>query len=183
MTRRYALEPLADAMAMSLDAACKQLGVSGSTQQEYRQRGVTVRVADRLACQAGFHPALIWPTWHDDALADAEVECAADDCTTRFVPNNPRQRYCQERCYKRQWQRDRYRNDPEWREHKRAQKARYNAETAEYRRRVEQRRYRSDPEKYRAAAWRRYWADPEKYRARTRDRYHADTDQPTQGAA
>lgn len=66
--RRYPLEALAARMGCSVHRMGERLQVAGSTLQEYRQRGLTPRIADRLAIRAGYHPALIWPTWIDDAL-------------------------------------------------------------------------------------------------------------------
>ena len=65
---RYPLEPLADAMGITVHKACTRLRVTGATYQEYRDRGLTPMVADRLAIKAGFHPGLIWPQWVTDAL-------------------------------------------------------------------------------------------------------------------
>ncbi len=45
-------------------------GLSASTIITLRHRGVDYVRADDLACRAGFHPSLIWPTWFADALAD-----------------------------------------------------------------------------------------------------------------
>ena len=66
---RYPLQVLVDAMGCSsLHAAGEQLRVSGSTLQNYRDSGLTARVADRLAIAAGLHPALVWESWVDDGL-------------------------------------------------------------------------------------------------------------------
>lgn len=66
---RYPLEALRDAMgAPSLNAMGQQLGVAGTTLHDYRDRGLTSKVADRLAIRAGLHPALVWDTWIDDSL-------------------------------------------------------------------------------------------------------------------
>ena len=99
--RRYPLEPLAGLMGTTLADACRHLGVSGSVQKEYRERGVTAKVADRLAAKAGFHPAVVWPEWLDDQIAAAEVECADEKCDQRFVPRQRTYRYCSPQCRQR----------------------------------------------------------------------------------
>jgi len=66
MTRRYPLSALAELERLSEHALCARLGVSGSTMQEYRQRGVTLDVAERLALKAGRHPFEVWPSMPED---------------------------------------------------------------------------------------------------------------------
>lgn len=96
--KRYPFAPLAAAMGESVSAAGRILGLSGSTRNEYRDRGVTERVADRLAVKAGLNPYEVWPEMVDDLIADAEVECARTDCTVRFVPTHHRARFCCRNC-------------------------------------------------------------------------------------
>lgn len=76
MTRRYPWAPLAAAMGMASSSAAHLLGVGGSTWTDYRERGLTPRVADRLAVKAGFHPSEVWPSWAQDAEED---RLAADE--------------------------------------------------------------------------------------------------------
>jgi hypothetical protein len=45
-------------------------GVSLRTAQRWRTQGLTWWMADRAAVACGLHPALIWPTWFDDATTD-----------------------------------------------------------------------------------------------------------------
>jgi lambda repressor-like predicted transcriptional regulator len=70
MPRPFAVAPLLALTATSLAALGRRAGLSGSTIAQARSRGLTVWEADRLACLAGFHPALVWPDWPD---ADQEV--------------------------------------------------------------------------------------------------------------
>lgn len=71
--RRYPLEPLFDAMHLTPAAACRLLRVSGSVEQEYRRRGVTEVVADRLAARAHLATYAVWPEMIDHAIEDAET--------------------------------------------------------------------------------------------------------------
>ena len=145
--RRYPLEPLAAAMCMSLNAACVQLGVSGSTLKKYRDDGVSERVADRLAVRAGFHPAEVWPEFADAGIADAERSCA--DCGESFLPVNSLHRFCSRPCYRRHHRRanvQRRRATPEGAELNRERRRRYYAENREYERARERRRYHAQRE-------------------------------------
>jgi hypothetical protein len=64
---RYPLAPLASfvdpAHQMGQPALAKALGLHLKQLQRYAAHGVTDIAADRLACRAGAHPALIWPEW------------------------------------------------------------------------------------------------------------------------
>lgn len=141
---RYPFAALAAALDLPEWRAAKHLSLSGSTEQEYRTRGLTWRVADRLAVKAGFHPAHIWPEWTDHAIADLDVEPddrpTCEECDEPFEPTNRRQRFCHRRCASRRWQRQKYASDPEWRsEQIEARRQRYvecrDYETARERRR------------------------------------------------
>jgi hypothetical protein len=66
---RYPLQPLLDAIgADSLRDAADRLGTSVTSLRHYRDDGLTLQVADRLTIAAGLHPAMVWPSWVDDAL-------------------------------------------------------------------------------------------------------------------
>lgn len=104
----YGLQSLADAVGVSLSSLGRMLGLSGSTWKQYRDEGVTERVADRLACKAGLHPAMVWPTWVDDLIAAFTRECEAHGCTAGFVPGQPSQRFCSEACRNRAKRRRHY---------------------------------------------------------------------------
>jgi transposase-like protein len=41
----------------------RRLGVTAESVYRWRDRGLTVWAADRAACRAGFHPAIVWPEW------------------------------------------------------------------------------------------------------------------------
>lgn len=107
---RYPFADLANAMGLSENAACRALNVSGSTQQDYRSRGLSERVADRLAVKAGLHPFEVWP----DMIAEANAECA--ECGASFVPTRKGHVYCGGNCSRRRLARIKYQSDPEHRE-------------------------------------------------------------------
>lgn len=160
MSRRYPIAPLIEAMGLtsSETSAGRALGLGGSTWKEYRDRGVTERVADRLAAKAGFHPSVIWPSWYDDETAALSRECAEPGCDETFlpIPTHPRQRFCSRACRKRSSERERQRRlyaDPEFRAAKNARQRRYHEETRAY-----NNRRRSE----------RYWANREAELARQR---------------
>lgn len=132
MSRRYPLEPLAEAMCLSMNQACLKLGVSGTTQKEYRARGVTELVADRLAVRAGLHPCEVWP---DFGLQPCE------ECGELFAATRPGHRFCGASCRDRRSARQRYASRPETREAVLARRRRYYAENAAYERARERRRY------------------------------------------
>lgn len=69
---RYLFAPLAAAMGLSEAAAARALNISGSTEQQYRRDGMSERVADRRAVQAGLEPYLVWPEMLNTAIADVE---------------------------------------------------------------------------------------------------------------
>lgn len=73
---RFPFDRLVAAMGVSPNRACVELGISGTTAQEYRALGVTECVADRLAVRAGFHPYEIWPELVDHTLAKHERQLA-----------------------------------------------------------------------------------------------------------
>jgi hypothetical protein len=66
--RRYPVAHLAALMRVDELAAMHRLEVSSIDARAYVDRGVTWKVADRLAVAAGFHPALVWPEWLDDGI-------------------------------------------------------------------------------------------------------------------
>lgn len=111
--KRYPLAPLLDAMGMSANQACLALGLSGSTQQQYRRDGVTERVADRLAGKAGFSVYEIWPEMADDVI---DAVAAAD------------------RARENAGERRRYRTDPAKRARRLETRRAYYAQHGEYER-------------------------------------------------
>lgn len=112
---RYPLSRLLALMGGNLSEKYRTLRISGSTVQDYRRNGVSARVADSLAVRAGFDPYVVWPELLDDAIAAEERECAAPDCTVRFVPGPKagKKRFCSRTCYMRVSERLRYRANPE----------------------------------------------------------------------
>lgn len=139
MTRRYPWAPLAALVGSGLAG---KLNVSGSTLQDYQTRGVTPRVADRLAMKAGLHPSLVWPSWFDDVLEDHGRDCA--ECGGRFLPKRHDAKFCDPACNRRWWGREgkrRYRQTPKGAEYNRSLRRAYYAENAEYEKGRERRRY------------------------------------------
>lgn len=133
-SRRYPLEPLLQAMGMTLSQAAGPLNLNGRYYKKYREEGVTRETAERMAHKAGFHPYEIveWDMARHDIEQD-EMECSADDCTATFLPK-PNQRFCSYRCARRMRQR-RYRAaHPEQQEKDRVRARRYHVETPKYQR-------------------------------------------------
>lgn len=131
------MQALADAKGMTLAELGRHLNISGSTYKDYRDNGMTERVADKRAVQCGLIAWEVWPDMLDHAIED-EIEAR--------------------RAKKREAQR-RYRaNNPQARQRDRERHARYMAETREYQNRSKRMRYWSDPERFRAERMRRYYA-------------------------
>lgn len=127
--KRYPVAPLAEAMGVSFNQAMMRLGVSGSTMQDYRARGVTEQVAERLATRAGLPAAYVWPELVDDRIADESVPC--EECGGLFVPSRRGHRFCTPKCGQRkasrEWARRKYQTDPVFREAAKARAAKYRA--------------------------------------------------------
>lgn len=167
---RYPLAPLAALVGVELSELGRLAGVSGSTWKEYRNEGVSERVADRLASRFGFHPAVVWPGWMAESTAKASRVCV--ECDALFVPTRRNHRYCSPACRGRAWQRDRYQRDPVFRESKRAAARAYGASVD--RSRENRAYYDRTAEAQRAASRAYYQANAERIRARRRERYHQD---------
>jgi ribosomal protein S27AE len=164
-------------MDMSLHRACKRLGIRGSTVVEYRDRGMSDYVAERLALKAGLHPYEVWPEMADARVQELERSC--EECGASFVPTRAGHRYCSTRCGQRVWnrayQRRRYWSDPEYRA-RRIEKRREDKRTMSPAvRRVENARSarwaRENRERHNASnrAW--YEANRDTINARRRARY------------
>lgn len=67
--RLYPFAPLAAIAGLTPSEAARRLGISGSTWKQYRDHGMTERVADRRAVQLGYHPHEVWPDMLEDAVA------------------------------------------------------------------------------------------------------------------
>lgn len=173
MSHRYPLDALAEAMRLSVNQACKALGVSGSTMQDYRQRGLTEKVADRLAVKAGLVAYEVWPEMVDHHIEACSVECADEKCGERFVPEKRSQRYCSPRCRERRKAREkarrRYRDDAAFREAQKARVASYRDEVGDGLRRQRRAEYQRNAEEFRRRRRERYAANPEPERAYQRE--------------
>ena len=154
MKRLYPLAPLAALAGLEVHQLASRLHLSGSTWQQYRDEGVSERVADRMAVRLGFDPYVVWPEMLDHAIEDTSKPCAREGCDARFMPVNSLHRYCSARCKKKENMRAWRRTDAGRKWENEARRRRYQ-ETAEYERARERRRY---------------WADPEAQRARMRAR-------------
>lgn len=134
--KRYPFAALAAAMGMSEHAAADALDVRGSTEVEYRRRGVTERVADRLAVAAGFHPSVVWPDWMDDVVQAEHVKCADAHCDVRFIPRRKGHVFCSKTCGNREAGRIRAARlratNPEYRERQRVKAQEYRDRYPDY---------------------------------------------------
>ena len=134
---RYPLAPLAHLEGSTVPELLRCSGVSGSTAKEYRDLGVSERVADRLAVLHGYHPAVVWPEWLTDSINQASARCSCGDL---FVPARASQRFCSPRCRTREKMR-RYRRDPDVQARNRARVSAHYAATADYQRAARRQRY------------------------------------------
>jgi predicted sulfurtransferase len=98
------------------------------------REGLSEAKADRWAVRLGRLAYEVWPEMVDEAIAELEQECAAPDCTERFVapPKAWNKRYCSSRCCSRESMRA-FRRTRKGREANR----RYRREVMELRRRRE----------------------------------------------
>lgn len=99
------------ALGLTHNESARTLGVSGSTWQNYMCHGVNREAAERIADKLGVHPYELWPDMVDH---DAGVK-PCEECGQPFIPNTTRQRFCDRNCAVRQWMRNRYQSDPDWR--------------------------------------------------------------------
>jgi hypothetical protein len=148
-------------MRLSLNSACIAVGMSGSTQQDARCHGVTSRVAERLAIEAGLHPYNVWPDMADHDLIDTQIPCV--ECETPFTPTRKGHVYCTTKCRNRRHSRERmrrlYQTDPDHRARRLAGRRALYAECADYEKARQRRYYYSSGEADRRRE--RYWSDPE----------------------
>lgn len=63
--RRYPLEPLADAVGMTVAALGREVGMSGATRTKVETFGLTEAAADRYAVRLGLHPWEVWQDWFE----------------------------------------------------------------------------------------------------------------------
>lgn len=99
--KRYPVQALADMLDVEVGALTRILNVSGSTWKQYRDEGVSERVADRLATKVGLVTYRVWPEMVDDIIADESVECAEPTCDDTFIPRWSRHAYCSPTCRRR----------------------------------------------------------------------------------
>jgi hypothetical protein len=138
--RRYSLDALADFMKETVPAACRRVGISGSSENDARCHGITRRVAEKAAGLVKEHPATIWPEIVDHDIEDASRICAAEDCDQTFI-GHPNKRYCSGSCKRRiQARRHRERHPEKYAARMREWKERNADEYRTYNRRY-QRRY------------------------------------------
>lgn len=163
MSVRYPFADLAAAMSQSEHQAAVRLGLSGSTEQEYRRRGMTERVADRLAVKAGLHPFEVWP----EMLAQFMSDLAQFDDDTKNKKDERR---------RASWRRYAAKRRQERPEEMRARDAAYYAECAEYVKARARRRYQADVERQRAARRERYARNREAELERQRGYYAANAE-------
>ena len=64
----YSVEPVVDRF-VDIETAAQAIGVSERTLYRMLVSGLDWSTADRVACHLGMHPAAIWPSWFDDAVA------------------------------------------------------------------------------------------------------------------
>lgn len=142
--RRYSLEPFVALTRWTFSQIQDVAPCNGSEWRLRREQGVTERIADRIACAAGYHPHEVWPEMLDHAIADLP-DRRCDECDGEFIPARPSiQRFCSRRCYRRHHARNtvrRKRATPEGAEANRERRRRYYAENGEYERARERRRY------------------------------------------
>lgn len=110
------------------------LGVWPEQIRRWRQSGLTRTMAERLAEAAGYVPYEVWPELLDETIAAMERECAAEDCTSRFIPpaKAPNKRFCSTTCKARTLRRRRYQTDLVFRDRTKASWRRYYSETRDW---------------------------------------------------
>jgi predicted sulfurtransferase len=90
--RRWPLEPLAALMGGM--GAMERSGFDSGECYRAKRVGLSDLLADRWAVRCGVTPMEVWADWCEAM----EVECAAADCTERFVPNRWNHRYHSPAC-------------------------------------------------------------------------------------
>lgn len=138
MGDRYPLAPFFAASGWTMTQVREVSPCNGDEYRVRLTRGVTERLADRLAVAADLHPGEVWP----DFLSDEQVEfraCLADDCDELFEVTQEHRRYCSSTCSSRHRRRVRYRTDPVYREQRKLDdRAHYLANGDEVRERTRQ---------------------------------------------
>lgn len=110
----YPFAPLADLMGLSEIAAARALRI-GTRRAEYLSVGMSEKVADHMACKAGFHPFVVWPDMVDDIIESVGRACVV--CDALFVPARSPDLTCSRACrleYRRRWRRAYYQANGEY---------------------------------------------------------------------
>lgn len=137
-------------MNMSLAELGRSLNISGSTFKEYRDKGLSERVADRRAVQCGLDPYQVWPQMLEDAIEDAakaEEERAARQRRLKAVRakraywRNPEKHRAERRKYKEETREAARKYRRRYYQQNREQEI---ARSAEYRRRKREERRNSE---------------------------------------
>lgn len=93
VVRRYPLRPAIDRatlLGVSMRDLAGRLGYADNDDAAIWRAvytGVTVAMADRIALALGTMPHELWPTWHADARADADVLCGTLDGIAEHYAN------------------------------------------------------------------------------------------------
>lgn len=100
-TKRYPIEPLAEALGVTLGriggyqpdapteglaALARSIGASLSTAKRIRKEGLTDAQADRYAVAAGTLPELLWPDWYSQLDQARLTGAAAHNATKTACP-------------------------------------------------------------------------------------------------
>lgn len=81
LARRWPAAALEAAQGFTLDEIAVEAHLPPGLPDRWRRRGLTDRMADRLAVLAGLHPAEVWPSWCEGVpLACGGPGCANARC-------------------------------------------------------------------------------------------------------
>ncbi len=61
--RLFPLEPLLEAVNMTPGSYAKRYGIGGRELRTYKEKGLTLLLADRYASREGLHPGDVWEEW------------------------------------------------------------------------------------------------------------------------
>lgn len=138
----FPLEPLLARYDGCADLA-RALGINRRSVYVKREKGLTLVTAEEWCDKLRINPAEVWDEWVAAASPPPPQmrECAADDCTTKFVPakHKPSQRFCSHRCRARIHARKAFAENPE---PKRERNRRYDEQNRQTKRRYNRNYYR-----------------------------------------
>lgn len=87
MTRRYSFDAVVDELRCTTnEMLAEHLGVTARSVMRWKAEGLTRRQAENIADKVRSHCYELWPEALDHDFADVSIECAAWDCTVRFIP-------------------------------------------------------------------------------------------------